>query len=481
MTTHIFKLTIVLCSLVLFGSCVKSFDDLRKDPEAVSIALPSSFLSNALYEATSTLVTQGHTINDQLMQVNVLRQNDNEIHRYKILPGNYTGMWNPLYKRLNDIDEMIRLAVQRNDANYQAVGLTLKSWLMSNITDIYGDVPFTEALKGVDGVTTPKFDPQQQIYDSLLAFLEKANDLFVLNKVLGGEDLLFNAGTTAANMLKWKKFANSLRLRLLMRIEKKGTAYQDQLRMLLADANKYPLMSAVQDGAVLYYTNITPFVNPFFSYRDFDFNQKLVYSEYFINYLQDVGDPRLAVYATKTSGGTYQGAPTGYPVAQQNVISNTSFSTYPIEFKANDKMGSILQYAEVEFLLAEAVLKGYMNGDAKTNYDKGIKASMDYWGVSNIPANFLSHPKIAWDGTLEQIITQKYFALFTNGFDQWHEYRRTGFPVLTPGPEMDNNGVMPSRIPYPLTESLYNSNNYNEAVARMGGDDINSKVWWQRP
>lgn len=472
-------LFLALVAVVLSG-CFKNFDELREDPEAVSIALPSSFLSNALYNATTTFATQGHTINDQLMQVNVLRQNDNEIHRYIILPGNFTGMWNPLYKPLVDLKEMQTLAAQRGDANYEAIGLTLTAWIMSNITDIYGDVPFTEALRGVEGLTTPKFDPQQQIYDSLFVYLEKANKLFVLNKVLGGEDLLYNSGTTAANMLKWKKFTNSLRLRLLMRAEKKGAPYKDQIRAMLADPAKYPLMSSVADGASLYYTNVTPFLNPFFSYRDFDFNEKLNYSDFFIEYLEAVGDPRLPVISTKTSGGEYKGVPTGYPVTQQNVISNTSYSTYPASFKSNNKMGSILQYAEVEFLLAEAVLKGFVTGNAKTHYDKGIKASMDYWGVTTIPAAFLAHPEIAYDGTMEQIITQKYFALFTNGFDQWFEYRRTGYPVLTPGPEMQNNGVMPARIPYPLSESLYNSKNYEEAAARMGGDNMNSKVWWQQ-
>lgn len=466
--------------MVLFTSCLKKFDDLRKDPEAVGVALPSSFLSNALYEAATTLVTTGHTINDQLMQVNVLRQNDNEIHRYRITPGNFNGMWNALYKPMADIREMTKLAVETNSPNYQAIGLTLQAWIISNITDIYGDVPFTEALRGVEGNTTPKFDPQEQIYDSIFAYLERANSLYVLNQKLAGEDLLYNSNNVAANMLKWKKFTNSLRLRLLMRVEKKGTSYQDQIRMMLANSAQYPLMTSVQDGAALYYSGVTPFLNPFFSYRDFDFNEKLNYSQYFIDYLKNVGDPRLPVYATSVAGGIYRGVPTGYPVADQSVITGTAWSTYQIALKTNDKMGSILQYAELEFLLAEAALKGFSTDDPQLHYDKGIKASMDYWGITSIPGSFLTHPDIAWDGTLEQIITQKYFSQLGNGFEQWYEYRRTGFPVLLPGAEMDNNGVMPVRIPYPLTESLYNGENYEEAVTRMGGDDINVKVWWQQ-
>ncbi|MEO9022142.1 MAG: SusD/RagB family nutrient-binding outer membrane lipoprotein [Ginsengibacter sp.] len=465
---------------LLISSCTKNLDELRKDPEAVAKAIPASFLSNALYTATSTLVTQGHTINDQLMQVSVLKQNDNEIHRYIILPNNYTSAWTPLYKPLVNIEEMIKSARSTNDPNYESIGLTLKSWILSNITDIYGDVPFTEALRGVEAITTPKFDPQKQIYDSIFVYLERANNGYVLNKPLGGEDLLFNATSSAANMMKWKKFTNSLRLRLLMRVEKKGAEYTNQIKMILSDPSKYPMMQNVSDGAALYYTGITPFLNPFFGYRDFDFNQKLQYSAFFIDYLKGVDDPRLPVIATKTSGGEYLGVPTGYPTSQQSVISNTSYSTYQPDLKSNDKMGSILQYAEVEFLLSEAALKGYSSDDPKVHYDNGIKASMNYWGITSIPSDFLNNPEIAYDGTLEQIMTQKYFALFGNGFDQWFEYRRTGFPVMVPGPEMANDGMMPSRIPYPLIESIYNLDNYNQAVTQMGGDDINVKVWWQK-
>ncbi len=474
---RILFMLVCLSALLTANSCTKSIDDLRKDPEAVAGATPSSFLSGSLYDVVTNLVTSGHTINNQLMQVSVLKQNDNEIHRYIINPGNFSGLWN--YRPVANFNEMYDLAVKTNQPNYAAIALTLKAFTIASITDTYGDVPYSQALKGLEGNVTPAYDSQKSIYESLIASLDQANDLYLLNVPLAGEDLLFGANV-ASNMIKWKKFTNSLRLRLLMRIEKKGTNYGAMISAMLANPTKYPLMTSVTDGAALYYTGVTPYLNPFFGYRDTDFNDKLIYSSYFINYLKDVNDPRLPVWATSLPGGVYEGVQTGYPSSQQGTISGRAWSTFQIALKTNNKMGSMLQYAELEFLLAEACLKGYMADAAKTHYDKAIKASMDYWGVATVPANFTTNAKIAYNGTLEQIITQKYFALFGNGMEQWSEYRRTNFPTLTPGPEVSNNGKMPNRIPYPTVESLYNKESYTAAAAAIGGDNMNSKVWWQQ-
>lgn len=115
---------------------------------------------------------------------------------------------------------MRRLGTQQGDRNYTAIAYTLEAWLIAEITDIYGDVPFSDALKGAEGNSTPKFDTQKQIYDSIFVFLDRANDLYDLNKPLTGDDILYNANVTA-NVTKWKRFTNALTLRLLMRVEKK--------------------------------------------------------------------------------------------------------------------------------------------------------------------------------------------------------------------------------------------------------------------
>ena len=108
-----------------------------------------------------------------------------------------------------------------------------------------------------------------------------------------------------------------------------------------------------------------------------------------------------------------------------------------------------------------------------------MKAAIEQWGLT-LPTDYFTNTYAAYNGTLERIMLQKYYALFFVDFQQWSEYRRTGFPVLPVGPGMLNNGIMPSRLEYPISVRISNPDNYQEAAARMGGDNINSKVWWDK-
>jgi hypothetical protein len=466
---------------MLFAGCTKSFEELRIDPEGVLGAQPSSFLSNALYRANSTFIYRGQSINNQLMQVTAGRTADNEIHRYVLKPLIYDQLW-LTYSQIANIEEMLNLSIKVGDKNYTAIAYTLKAYMVSILTDTHGDIPFTEAFKGNQGIIRPVFDEQKLIYDTLLDNLETANGLYDLTKVLSGEDILFSANTSAANIIKWKKFTNALHIRLLMRVAHKSPVYEQKLRDILANPTTYPLMSSVAESAAIYHTNVAPNLNPFYNTTDLVFSSSVGFTEFFVNSMNVIGDPRLPLWATKVSG-TYRGVPTAYPFEDQDLVSGSSWSTYVNTLKKSNLFGSIIQYAEQEFILAEACLKGYMNDDPKKHYDNGVKASCNYWGIAtvDIPAAFLGNPAIVYDGTLEQIITQKYYALFMNDFQQWFEYRRTGFPVLGSGPSAQNNGVLPVRIPYPTDIAAYNAVNYAAVVARNGKDDLNTKVWWQKP
>jgi hypothetical protein len=139
----------------------------------------------------------------------------------------------------------------------------------------------------------------------------------------------------------------------------------------------------------------------------------------------------------------------------------------------------ILPYAEVEFIKAELEWRAGNAAAAKTAYEKGVKAAIEQWGIT-IPANYFANPNAAYNGTLERIMLQKYYALFFVDFQQWSEYRRTGLPVLPVGPGMVNDGIMPSRLEYPVSVRISNPERYKEAVAAIGGDNINTKVWWDK-
>lgn len=471
------KIIICLLSAIsILSSCTTNLDDLRAHPEGVENPQASSLLNNSLYQAVGHIQYQAHSVNTQLAQVTVVRQQqgNNQIHRYQMNAGTFNRMWAAPYRQLLNFKVMRKLAEESNDANYTAIALTLESWLISNITDIYGDVPYTDALNGMEGNTTPKFDTQKQIYDSIFVNLERANSLYDLTTPLSGDDLLYNANV-AANLTKWQRFTNALTLRLLMRVEAKDPEYRDKLIHLLADPSRYPLMRNNDDGATLNYTNITPFLGPFYTVRDMAFNGAINFSSSFIAKLASTNDPRLELWSTRVGGG-FVGIPTGYPADDPGYRTGT-YSTYLLSLKHSQYFGDIMQYAEQQFLLAEAVLKGYLTGDAKTYYDSGVEAALAYWGATD-NTTFINHADVAYDGTLERIMGQKYIALFGNGFQQWHEIRRTGYPTLVVGPDMHNEGKHPARLQYPVSVQLYNRANYDEVVDRIGGDNLNTKVWW---
>jgi hypothetical protein len=146
-------------------------------------------------------------------------------------------------------------------------------------------------------------------------------------------------------------------------------------------------------------------------------------------------------------------------------------------------MGNIMNYAELQFILAEAALKGYINTPANEYYEKGVESAITFWDAE-MPEDYLQKNEIAWNDSenvnekMDRIFRQKYFTLFFTDFQSWFEYRRTGFPVLPVGPGLRNDGKMPSRLVYPINVQTLNRGSYDAAVAAMGGDNINIKVWW---
>jgi hypothetical protein len=227
------------------------------------------------------------------------------------------------------------------------------------------------------------------------------------------------------------------------------------------------------------WSGTAPYQSPFQTYRTADFTSFSSMSEFFVNNLASWNDPRLPRWAT-LAGGVYKGVPSGYVPGQIPAAQ----STYPAALMTEPLLGNILNYPEVQLLLAEAALRGWITGDAKAYYEAGATNGITLWNLA-VPAGFLTNPDVQWSATsttatkLDQIHVQKYYALFFTDFQQWFEYRRTGHPVLPIGPGVRNNGQMPARINYPVYVQSLNQVNYQAAVADQGADDINTKVWWQ--
>jgi hypothetical protein len=473
----------LLASMVLsMLSCTKDFKEINTDPNRSIASTPEALLAPALYDVVTRNQTRALRLTNELMQVHVTVSNSDEIHRYVIRPSESDYMWNNWYLQLTNFRDMYERAKVLNHRTYMGIALVCDVWVSSLITDMFGDVPYSEANKGREELYQPKFDAQKDIYTDLFRKLEEANTNFAANQAIT-EDQKTLDPIYAGDIAKWRKFGNSLYLRLLMRVSAKAEMNAAVKIKEIAETNKanYPIFTSNAESAILKFTTTPPYTTAFNTYRDFDFNGDNGLAEFFINNLKDWGDPRIAKWASQV-GGSYEGIPSGY--ANGQVPARKSF--YLAALKNEPLLGNIINFAEVQFILAEAALRGFITGDPKTYYESGITNAIAMWGLI-IPAGYLAGDEVKWDpaismdSKLEKIMVQKYYTLFFTDFQQWYEYRRTGHPILPKGPGLQNNGMMPERFKYPVAVQSLNRANYEAAVAAMGGpDDLNTKVWWNR-
>ncbi|MDB5120045.1 MAG: hypothetical protein JWN56_1263 [Sphingobacteriales bacterium] len=475
-------LLVVLFSCISF-SCTKDFEALNTDPNRIDKISPGTLLNPIIYEMAAFNTSRSDAFTFDIMQVALpFPSAGGGIHRYVVAESAGNSTWNTYYRWITNIKEMKAAADLAGDVNYQAIALTLNAWTYSLLTDAFGDVPMDEAARGDEMIFRPKFNTQQEVYTKILADLETANSLYVTTKpLIYGTEILYNN-----NVANWQRFTNSLYLRLLLRVSKRAEMNSfTKMAEIVNNPTKYPVFTKNEEAAILKVTGVAPNVSPWG--RAIDFTTFRVAGDFFINNLNNFKDPRLARFATfsRTKDGKattiYRGIPSGFSgdesqFAYQASGLNIALVTAPM-------VCTIMSYAEVEFIKAELAQQGKIVLDGKLAYEKGVKASVEQWGAV-LPADYFTNISTvaftAYNGTLEQIMLQKYYALYFNDYQQWFEYRRTGLPVLPKGAGMLNGGIMPVRFKYPTTVATNNSENYAKAVASMGGDDINTKVWWEK-
>lgn len=486
------QLTIVIVALFAL-SCSKDFDDVNVDPNRPKEVNPGVLLTQLQYRMASNSIQQARNFTHELMQVDAPRASTSGagIHRYVINPG--AGVWTSFYGFFTDLEDIYALSNKLGENNYKAIALVYKSWGYSILTDLYGDVPYSQATKAAEGIVKPSFDRQKDIYVQLLRNLDSANALFNTTQALTfGGDLVFNAntmtGNTNAGIVRWKKFCNSLKLRLLLRISKRNGEINvnDQINAILSNPADRPLMTANADDAIFRFTG-APYFNPYFNARTLDWRDGTYFTQYFVDRLNTINDPRRAVWMTTiTVNGTatYRGIQSGYPTTQEYLVGANS--SYTDALKTLPQLGVMMPYAEVEFILAELAVKGFATGrTARQHYEAGIAASMVQWGTT-LPTGYLTQAGVLYNSTatieaqIEQIIQQKYYALFFVDYQSWFEKRRTGYPVLPRGSGIPAENQFPWRVPYPTYLQSLNPENLQAAVAAMGGDTQGVKVWWDK-
>ena len=315
MKTIRFKCDAACCMAFLGMGCTASFEEYNTNPNQMEMweIGPESLLENLVFKEFECLLHRTWYINGELIQYTVSGSSLNAFHRYVISNGVPSDHWATQFQWAATADHMYRLALEQNDVNCQAIALTMRAFCMAHCTDGFGDVPFTEAFQGRDGLAQPLFDTQRSIYERLYEDLELANSLYDVSKSLKSpsRDLLYGG-----DMAKWKRFTNSLHLRLLMRcINRDGElGISERIRSLVSQPTLYPLFESNDDNATLFYTGVVPFVNYFknTTYENFTTYGRRA-SASFVDRMAAIGDPRLSIYFVRR-GDAWGGYPSGEPV-----------------------------------------------------------------------------------------------------------------------------------------------------------------------
>ncbi|MBN2891953.1 MAG: SusD/RagB family nutrient-binding outer membrane lipoprotein [Bacteroidales bacterium] len=468
-------LTIIASFLMLFVvSCDKGFEDINKDPnnptEIESGLLLADMIRNSQNTLYSTFVggDYGSCWSQQWGKVNY---NDEE--KYKPRGSIISMIWDNMYEDVaSDASVMYKLAVVEENKNMQGVALVMKAFAILVLTDIYGDIPYTEALNTDEGILAPAYDEQSVVYDSVLVLLDRANDLFsedggVIN---AGSDLIYQGDWTA-----WQKFANSLKFRALMRM----SGQVDVSTQLQDIVDNRAVFTSNSDEAKLIFLSSDPNANPIYESIVFGTREEYKVTDILVATLADNDDPRLEVYVQPNADGEYRGKPAGMNNLPNEEYNYENVSAIGELYLLPEAPGYMMSYSELQFLMAEAVVKGYITGTAQDYYAEGIAASMSANGVTDYSMMSGLLLSANTNNALEQIGVQNWLGLYCQGMEAWAEQRRTGYPVLTPAIDGAVDEI-PSRLIYPASEQSLNAANYQEAVSRQGADLLTTKIWWNK-
>ena len=498
-------LILLMLVSVNFSSCDKGFEKINTSVDFVS----APTLDFLLPYVELTMVDKNYYTQTYYAAAYASQINTNvsfpSITTYK--PTEMSERWVWAYKNplKNVVDLIERSENDPSKVNYLSMGRILKAYLFHTVTDCYGDIPYFEAIKGYSqGINTPKYDPQQAIYADMLKELSEASAALTTTKPTPGTaDIVYNGDIT-----KWKKFANSLMLRLALRISK---ADGPNAKKYIEQAIAGGLMTSTADNFVVKYTTQlvgtgTTSNGTAHTWISSSYITTYRFAQPFIDSLKLRNDPRLPTYAMRTivplpssyqEGSHDPNRQKGRDQFAQQVARDSASVANIKTFGRYDAPFIHLSYAQVQFQLAECLVRGIITtGDAKTYYENGVRAAMDElkvfgadgWnastGITTAQQNaYLAANPYDPANALKQINTQYWIETFPNYYEAWANMRRSGYPDTYSGLNFalsSNLGAqLPRRLYYPRDE--YSGNpNINEAVARQGVDLTSTKVWWDK-
>ncbi|PSL44767.1 SusD/RagB-like outer membrane lipoprotein [Chitinophaga niastensis] len=513
-----YKFIIILGAILGLSSCDKGFEALNVNPNA-------SIMPNVDFMFTQSLL-KGNLVYDRAYFYTSYLSCGNFIQHFstaKEISGAGAGdkygvndFYQGFYYRyiytnaILTLGEIITAAKvpekAADNVNKLSAARIWKVLLMQRITDLYGDVPYSDALAGKSGVYLPKYDPQADIYAAMLNELDEAIKAFDNTKpTFAAADLLYKG-----DIVQWKKFAYSLMLRIAMRTTKVtggNVSAKDWVQKAIAGG----VILNAADNAVIRYTNGPQ------TYNDNPVAFELVgqeyvpgangakntewgkYSKTFIDFLQTHNDPRLGVVSVvwnnnvpDTTAAIQKGMPNGTDVRTANFVTYSEPNPATILQYAAPLL--LLTNAETNLLLSEAALRGWSSGDKVQLYKDGVTAALRNWALFG-PGGVIAADKIdkyvtdnalnttgSFDAQMNQIHTQFWVALLLDEQEAYANWRRTGYPLLTPVNYNGNatGGTIPRRLPYSQVEQGINGVNYNAAVARQGPDLLTTRMWWDK-
>jgi hypothetical protein len=472
------KYIALFITALLTVSCGDSLDEINKNPNATEDPDPAYLLTGVEKKGADLYWGNTADYGGVLLFVQhwaAIQYTDVDRYSFSNSDGIVETPWNTGYTTLiANLNNILSLDDQTANSNYKGVALTLRSWAFLLLTDLYGDIPYSEVGKSL----VPVYDTQQSVYENLQADL--TNALSLLNPGAGAisGDVVYGG-----DINKWRKFATSLKLRIALHIADREPEKAGQIISALKSTD---LIADNNESFNFVYTS-SPYNNPqhdhFVARNDYRISKTIV------DKLKALDDPRLPIYADlpkDPSATGYAGGANGLSNGDANSQGFDKISIPGKYFISPTAPAVIYSYAEVLFNLAEAAQRGYISNvsDAENYYKQAIKASFGQFGITDnaVINTYLAQPDVQYEvaNWKKSIGEQKWIAFFGQGLDAFAEWRRLDYPQLTAGPASVLNNNIPARLFYPSTEQSLNKKNREEAVKRQGEDLLTTKLWFDK-
>ncbi len=466
-------LLIIIATSLVFTSC-KDYLDVNDDPNnptsvPINNVIPAAQTQVVGYVGGSLSILGG--IWTQCWAQSNASSQYVYIDEYNVQPTDFNIQWRDAYSgTLNDLKYVLEKAEAEQNWTAYLIATSLTAYTYQMLVDLYDKVPYTEALKADEGVLQPKADNGQDIYDDLITKIDAAlaKDFSNAGSVQIPTDLFFGSKSKDAQIEAWKKFANTLKLRLYLR--------QSKVRPSVATAGINSVLSSPiglldEDAGISSFLDQDSKSNPLFEddRRQLNTTTNIRGSKTFIDTLVSSNDPRIVDYFSANSGGIYVGLPQGGHQIPSTTINPSTISVMKVG--ATDPF-YLFSVEQVYFMLSEAHLLLGNSSEAKSAYESGISTSFDRYGY-DASAFLASGGDYEWDGSLGKIMVAKWFSMPYNAIEVFFDFRKNGFPSFfnTSLTSKLPSGKYPARLPYPLNETRINAN-------LPANVSIDMPVWW---